>query len=255
MPSSRPSSQPRDQTHVSCIGRWILYQRATRGALCRQQWSSTRALFPQGKLGSVWRHFWGQSCWWVEFRDADEQAPMHPTPHLPCHNHLDQIAIALKLGNPHLEQSRQGAQGPGLLWSDHNFAPVPLMLPLTTGNTDFLIVPLSGCLPRPFPRLCPDVSSAFLVPYPGVLQSMWSQRIGHNWVTELNWTDFPSLTPALCISYASSILWGSQQAVFWHEVVSGTPVPQLTCRFWGPFYSLICSVQIYIFAFYVLCFN
>ena len=25
MPSSRGSSQPRDRTHVSCIGRWILY--------------------------------------------------------------------------------------------------------------------------------------------------------------------------------------------------------------------------------------
>ena len=25
MPSSRGSSQPRDQTHVSCIGRWVLY--------------------------------------------------------------------------------------------------------------------------------------------------------------------------------------------------------------------------------------
>ena len=25
---------------------------------------------------------------------------------------------------------------------------------------------------------------------PGVLQSMGSQRVGHNWVTELNWTDY-----------------------------------------------------------------
>ena len=32
MPFSRGSSQPRDQTHVSCIGRWILYHRATREA-------------------------------------------------------------------------------------------------------------------------------------------------------------------------------------------------------------------------------
>ena len=24
---------------------------------------------------------------------------------------------------------------------------------------------------------------------PGMLQSMWSQRVGHHWVTELNWTD------------------------------------------------------------------
>ena len=30
---SRGFSQPRDQTHVSCIGRWILYSGATREAL------------------------------------------------------------------------------------------------------------------------------------------------------------------------------------------------------------------------------
>ena len=30
MPSSRGSSQPRDQTGVSCIGRWILYHCGTR---------------------------------------------------------------------------------------------------------------------------------------------------------------------------------------------------------------------------------
>ena len=24
---------------------------------------------------------------------------------------------------------------------------------------------------------------------PGMLQSMWSQRVGHDWVTELNWTE------------------------------------------------------------------
>ena len=29
---SRGSSQPRDQTHVSCIGRWIMYRWANRAA-------------------------------------------------------------------------------------------------------------------------------------------------------------------------------------------------------------------------------
>ena len=28
---------------------------------------------------------------------------------------------------------------------------------------------------------------------PGMLQSMWSQRVGHNWVTELNWTSICNL--------------------------------------------------------------
>ena len=30
---------------------------------------------------------------------------------------------------------------------------------------------------------------------PGMLQSMGSQRVGHNWATELNWTDIPHLYP------------------------------------------------------------
>ena len=29
---------------------------------------------------------------------------------------------------------------------------------------------------------------------PGVLQFIGSQRVGHNWVTELNWTSFPSVS-------------------------------------------------------------
>lgn len=41
---------------------------------------------PQGTLGSVWRHFWGQRCWWVESRAAAKQGTMYtPQPH---HNHL-----------------------------------------------------------------------------------------------------------------------------------------------------------------------
>ena len=40
---------------------------------------------------------------------------------------------------------------------------------------------------------------------PGVLQSMGSQRVGHNWVTELNWT----LTPPcyLTISQSENCAW------------------------------------------------
>ena len=37
---SRVSSQPRDQIHVSCIDRWILYHWATREAPCNRQSSS-----------------------------------------------------------------------------------------------------------------------------------------------------------------------------------------------------------------------
>ena len=34
---------------------------------------------------------------------------------------------------------------------------------------------------------------------PGVLQSMGSQRVGHNWATELNWTELS--THVFCISF------------------------------------------------------
>ena len=33
---------------------------------------------------------------------------------------------------------------------------------------------------------------------PGVLQSMGSQRVGHNWATELNWTSAPFLFTHFC---------------------------------------------------------
>ena len=38
---------------------------------------------------------------------------------------------------------------------------------------------------------------------PGVLQSMGSQRVGHNWVTELNWTELNRNSVELTLSCAS----------------------------------------------------
>ena len=35
----------------------------------------------------------------------------------------------------------------------------------------------------------------------GVLQSMGSQRVGHNWVTELKWTDWSIVDLPYCISF------------------------------------------------------
>ena len=45
--SSRGSSWPRDRTHVSCIGRWILYH-----------WATREALFPFYRWGK-----WGSGSW------------------------------------------------------------------------------------------------------------------------------------------------------------------------------------------------
>ena len=41
---------------------------------------------------------------------------------------------------------------------------------------------------------------------PGVLQSMGSQRVGHNWVTELNWTDGTYPDSVFCSKLGGKIL-------------------------------------------------
>ena len=42
---------------------------------------------------------------------------------------------------------------------------------------------------------------------PGVLQSMGSQRVGHDWVTELNWTEYVSVNSKLLFYSSSFPLW------------------------------------------------
>ena len=43
--------------------------------------------------------------------------------------------------------------------------------------------------------VCVNSRSWWWTGRPGVLQSMRLQRVGHDWVTELNWTDCPSWVP------------------------------------------------------------
>ena len=40
---------------------------------------------------------------------------------------------------------------------------------------------------------------------PGTLQSMGSQRVRHDWVTELNWTDGPGLSTTILISFIRTL--------------------------------------------------
>ena len=56
----RVSSQPRDQTHISCFGRWILYHWATWGSRYMLQddfYSENQPLFPLVKWKSL-SHVW-----------------------------------------------------------------------------------------------------------------------------------------------------------------------------------------------------
>ena len=62
----RVSSQIRDQTHVSCTGRWVLYQRATRVLF-----GKSRSIL-QGDAMSLWQFFSSERGWiltdhWAEW--------------------------------------------------------------------------------------------------------------------------------------------------------------------------------------------
>ena len=66
---------------------------------------------------------------------------------------------------------------------------------------------------------------------PGMLQSMGSQRIGHDWVTELNWTEgnpVGLLCQVACRFYGNMIsFWVVIGSSFWFRVLlSGTRISQ-----------------------------
>ena len=55
---------------------------------------------------------------------------------------------------------------------------------------------------------------------PGVLQFMGSQRVGHDWVTEMNWTDTVSTIPQLAFFmqwFWSSVSTESSSILLWIE--------------------------------------
>ena len=109
IPFSRESSWPRDQTHVSCIGRWILYCWATREAQIHD-YVSAYVGFPGGSV----------------------------------------------VKNPPAKQET---------WVQSLGQEGPLEKEVATHSRIF----------------------AWEIPWteePGRLQSMWSQRVGHDWVTE-----------------------------------------------------------------------
>ena len=59
---------------------------------------------------------------------------------------------------------------------------------------------------------------------PGVLQFMGSQRVGHDWATELNWTELNSPTlcdPRDCSPTRLLCPWGFSEQEYW----SGLPFP------------------------------
>ena len=98
---------------------------------------------------------------------------------------------------------------------------------------------------------------------PGVLQSMGSQKVGHNWVTELNWTSFWYSSSA-CSCHLFLITSASVRSLpflFFVVLIFAWNVPLITLIFLKrslvlPFYCFplfVCSVHflsIYILKFY-----
>ena len=57
---------------------------------------------------------------------------------------------------------------------------------------------------------------------PGVLRSMWSQRVGHDWVTELNWS-FPEKWISVCFLALGQVM-SSLLSITWHwEIIFFPP--------------------------------
>ena len=75
-----------------------------------------------------------------------------------------------------------------------------------------------------------DSSSWWWTRKPGVLQSMGSQRVGHNWLTELNWTDWGPGYPEKFYPHKGQ--WASQRFP-WEKQEMRTP----TCHL--PFFPAV----------------
>ena len=57
---SKGSSQPRDRTHVSCIGRWVRYHWANREA-----WNAYEGSSENARISQLSSSFWCLlGCWW-----------------------------------------------------------------------------------------------------------------------------------------------------------------------------------------------
>jgi len=61
---------------------------------------------------------------------------------------------------------------------------------------------------------------------PGVLQSMGSQRVGHDWATELNWTELRTWKEPRCPSIDEWIkkVWCIESEVAWSRPTLGNPM-------------------------------
>ena len=75
MPSSRGSSQPKDQTrisYVSCIGRWVLYHQCHLGS------PHTSLCFPKSIHLEIWQTWTKQlAVWVIKLKVLQKQFPYH----------------------------------------------------------------------------------------------------------------------------------------------------------------------------------
>ena len=90
---SRGSSQPRAQTHVSCIGRQILHHWVTREALIQNYWIKSNCIFsvlpyPLLFLSCYWMKVWSSATenhiWWC-FQISFQGCLQYTMLHFPVH--------------------------------------------------------------------------------------------------------------------------------------------------------------------------
>ena len=73
--------------------------------------------------------------------------------------------------------------------------------------------------PTQWTSVCVDSGSWWWTGRPGVLQFMGSQRVGHDWATELNWTEWSSFSFMLCLGLRGLLqgsLWFQQSRYITH---------------------------------------
>ena len=71
--------------------------------------------------------------------------------------------------------------------------------------------------------------SCWWVGKPGVLPSMWSQRVRHNWATELNWENFWEIDALECQPWASESV-GPRAFTLGHPADAGLTTQDSTLR-------------------------
>ena len=99
-----------------------------------------------------------------------------------------------------------------------------------------------------------DSRSWWWIGRPGVLQFMGSQRVGHNWASDLNWTEgayqIKDFLPVHCITFLGTVSFTYRAQLCSLRFGNGVPL-RMTCKVPEPglwtFHVTNCMLYIYIY--------